>query len=171
MESILVVDDDRDNLELLKHLLESEGMNVHCATCGEEALRRIKQKSFLLMITDLNMPGLDGFELARKAREMAPHMPIVMNTGDMAPETPRLAMEAGITRVLAKPFHLKEILEIVRKIAGKRRETVLPPGPAKSAVGGRNSWICPRCSEYYVGWSSLNICYKCGYKGKLYQQS
>jgi CheY-like chemotaxis protein len=165
MENILVVDDDRGNLELLKHLLEGEGMNVHCAACGEEALWRIKQESFLLMITDLNMPGLDGFELARKAREMAPHMPIVMNTGDMSPETPRLALDAGIMRVLAKPFHLKEILEIVRKVVGKRRETATTTSRAVKGVAAvRNSWICPRCSEYYVGWSSLNICYKCGYK-------
>jgi DNA-binding response OmpR family regulator len=164
MESILLVVDDRDILKLLKHLLEGEGMNVHCAACGEEALMKIKQKSFLLMITDLNMPGPDGFELTRKVREMAPHMPIIMNSDDISPETPRLALEAGITRVLGKPFHPKEMLALVREVLGKRRETVSPSQAAKGVAAGRNSWICPRCGAYYVGWSSLNICYKCGYK-------
>ncbi|MFZ3209499.1 MAG: response regulator [Geobacteraceae bacterium] len=127
MKNILIVDYDRDILKLLKHLLEGKGMNVHCAACGEEALRRMKQNSFILMIADLNMPGMDGFELARKAREIAPRMPIVMNTGDMSPETPRLALEAGITRVLTKPFHPKEMLDIVKKVVGNQRETVFPP--------------------------------------------
>jgi response regulator receiver domain-containing protein len=78
MQEILVVDDDRQNLGLVRHLLENEQMTVQCATSGEEALRKLEKNTFDLMITDLNMPGLDGFELARKAAVIAPHMPIVV---------------------------------------------------------------------------------------------
>lgn len=114
MEEILIVDDERDNLKIFKHLLESEGITVLCVTSGEEALEKIMKTPFLLMITDLNMPGLDGFELTRKALEIAPHLPIIMSTGDLSPEILRMAAEAGIIKVFAKPFEPMEMIETVR---------------------------------------------------------
>ena len=120
MEGILVVDDERSNLDLIKHLLEEEGIKVQCAECGEEAIRMMKEKAFLLMITDLNMPGINGLELARKARIIAPHMPIIMNSGEMSPHIEHLAVAAGVTMVLAKPFRATEMLELVGKVAGAK---------------------------------------------------
>jgi two-component system cell cycle response regulator CpdR len=111
---ILFVDDDSDLLRLATAVFECRGMAIHCAASGEEALRKIGERSFCLMVTDLNMPGLDGFELARKAREIAPDMAIVMGTGDTSPEIPRLAAEAGIARVFSKPFHLAKVLAMVK---------------------------------------------------------
>lgn len=120
MEGILVVDDDRINLVLLKHLLEQEGLKVQCAECGEEAIRKMKEREFLLMITDLNMPGINGLELAREARIIAPNMPIIMSSGEMSPQIEHLAVEAGIAMVLAKPFLATEMLELVGKVAGDK---------------------------------------------------
>lgn len=120
MEGILVVDDDRINLDLIKHLLEQEGIKVQCAECGEEAIRKMKERAFLLMITDLNMPGINGFELAREARIIAPNMPIIMSTGEMSPQIEHLAVEAGIAMVLAKPFRANEMLDLVGKVAGDK---------------------------------------------------
>jgi two-component system cell cycle response regulator CpdR len=122
MEDILVVDDDSQNLELVKQILEYEGIVAHCVTSGEEALEQIKERTFSLMITDLNMPGLDGLELSRKGLEIAPQMPIIMNTGNISPKITRLAMEIGISKVLVKPYHLNEMLETIRAVIGKRRE-------------------------------------------------
>lgn len=128
MEDILVVDDDNIMLELVKRILEREGIVVHCAASGEEALEQIKVKTFSLMITDLNMPGLDGLELARKGLEIAPQMPIIMDTGDISPETIRQAKEIGISKVLAKPFLLKELLETIREVTGKQGEWATSTG-------------------------------------------
>ncbi len=75
MVNILVVDDERDTLALIKHILELEEVQVHCSTSGEEALPMITERTFSLMITDLNMPRMDGFELSRKALDIAPQMP------------------------------------------------------------------------------------------------
>ncbi len=111
---ILIVDDDSDILKLAANFFKCEGMEIHCAANGEEALRKISERSFTLMVTDLNMPDLDGFELAKKAREIAPDMAIVMGTGDTSPEIPRLAAEAGIARVFSKPFHLAKVLAMVK---------------------------------------------------------
>jgi len=128
MEDILVVDDDNIMLELVKHILEREGIAVHCAASGEEALEQIKVKTFSLMITDLNMPGLDGLELARKGLEIAPQMPIIMDTGDISPKIIRQAKEIGISKVLAKPFLLKELLETIREVTGKQGEWATSTG-------------------------------------------
>jgi DNA-binding response OmpR family regulator len=120
MERILVVDDDNVCRELVKQILEQEGMMVHCVASGEEALGEMSERTFLLMITDLNMPGLDGFELARKARGMASRMPIVMSTGDLSPEIPQLALEAGIEKLLVKPFSSAEMVAVVMEAVRTR---------------------------------------------------
>lgn len=122
MLDILVVDDDRDNLGLIKHILELEGVEVHCASSGEEALPKITERTFSLMITDLNMPGMNGLELSRKALEISPQMPIIMISGDISPEITRLAMEIGISKILAKPFHPNRMLATIRGVDGKQRK-------------------------------------------------
>ena len=121
MKNILLVDDNQDCLRLVKNLLEIEGMTVQSAESGEEALCELREKTFYLMITDLNLPGLDGFALAQKALEIAPCMPVIMITGSIAPGIPRLAEEAGIAKVLFKPFHPNEILAAIRALAGEKR--------------------------------------------------
>jgi two-component system cell cycle response regulator CpdR len=111
MKDILVVDDDRDTLELVKGILEREGFVAHCVESGEEALEKMTERTFSLMITDLNMPGLNGLQLARKGLEIAPQMPIIMNTGAISPKIIRQAKEIGISKVFAKLFLLKELLK------------------------------------------------------------
>jgi DNA-binding NtrC family response regulator len=116
MKDILVVDDDRIVLELVKRVLGREGFVAHCAESGEEALEQIRERTFSLMITDYNMPGLNGLELARKGLEIAPRMPIIMDTGVISPNLVRLAKEIGISRVLPKPFLVAELMETVRDV-------------------------------------------------------
>lgn len=116
MREILVVDDERGNLILVKHVLEQTGVTVHCAESGEEALVQLRSRAFHLMITDLNMPGLNGLELSLKASQIAPHMPVILFSGDITPDIPPLAEEAGITKVLAKPFRPDEMLEAVKDV-------------------------------------------------------
>ncbi|MRR08343.1 MAG: response regulator, partial [Deltaproteobacteria bacterium] len=59
---ILVVDDDRDILFFMKLALESEGLNVTCTDSGEQALELLAERSYSVLLTDQNMPGMDGFE-------------------------------------------------------------------------------------------------------------
>jgi len=127
MEDVLVVDDDRTMLDLIKRILESEGIVAHCVSSGAKALEKITERTFSLMITDYNMPGLDGLELARKGLEMAPQMPIIMNTGDLSPSIVRLAEEIGIAKVMAKPYLPGDMMESIRAVVGKRR----PPQSAR----------------------------------------
>jgi CheY-like chemotaxis protein len=122
MEDILVVDDDRIILKVVKLILEREGISAFCVESGEEALEKLNERTFSLMITDLNMPGLDGLELSRIGLEIAPQMPIIMDTGSISPRITRLAKEIGISKVLSKPFLPKVLLETIRDVMGKRME-------------------------------------------------
>jgi CheY-like chemotaxis protein len=122
MEDILVVDDDSILLGVIKLILEREGFVAHCVESGEEAIEQIKGKTFSLMITDFNMPGLNGLELARKGLEIAPRMPVIMNTGGISPIVKRLAKEIGIAKVLAKPFLPTDLMKTIREVMGTRRE-------------------------------------------------
>jgi CheY-like chemotaxis protein len=118
MEDILVVDDDDAFRELIRRILEREGLVAQCVSSGEEALEKIRQKSYSLMITDYHIPGLDGLELSRKGLEMAPQMPIIMNTGDPSPSVTLQAREIGISKVMGKPYLPEEIMELVRDVVG-----------------------------------------------------
>jgi len=128
MEDILVVDDNSVMLDLVKRILEREGIDAICVESGKEALVKLNERTFSMMITDYNMPGLDGLELARKGLEIAPQMPIIMDTGGISPKITRLAREIGIAKVLAKPFLATELVETIREVMGKRRELVASVG-------------------------------------------
>ena len=128
MEEILVVDDDSKILGAIKRILEREGFVAHCVESGEEAIEQIKERTFSLMITDFNMPGLNGLELARKGLEMAPRMPVILNTGGISPIVKRLAKEIGIAKVLIKPFLLNDFMESIREVMGTRGELTSSTG-------------------------------------------
>jgi DNA-binding response OmpR family regulator len=119
---VLVVDDDPKILKLAKCFLEREGMEVHCAANGDEAIRLVREKCVDMMITDHHMPGMQGIELAGKIRELYPDMPIFMITGDSSSETHSLATGAGILRVFPKPFHFCEILNTIRGVIRKKND-------------------------------------------------
>jgi len=117
---VLIVDDEPRILKLAMSILERQGMEVSCATCSEDALRLVNEKNFSLMITDLHLPGMKGFELAGKVRELSPEMPIFMITGDISGETHNLARKAGILKVFAKPVRFMEIIEMARRTIKER---------------------------------------------------
>jgi two-component system cell cycle response regulator CpdR len=116
MKDILVVDDDKIMLGLVKRILVRAGFEAHCVSSGEEALAQMRERTFSLMITDYNMPGLNGIELSKKGLEIAPHMPIIMDSGGLSPKVSRQALAIGISKVLAKPFLPDELLETIRNV-------------------------------------------------------
>lgn len=113
--SILVVDDDSDVLEMADFFFKEAGVDVHCAENGAEALEKIQGKYFAVMLTDFNMPGMNGLELAEKVRAKSPSTRIIMATGHPSRELTDLAVKAGITTVLAKPLQMEELLYTVKE--------------------------------------------------------
>ena len=112
---IIVVDDDSDVLEMADYFFKEKGVEVHCVESGNRALEEIQEKSFAVMLTDFNMPGMNGLELAEKVKEIDPQIQIIMATGNPSPELSDLAAKAGIVTVLAKPLHLAGFLDLVKR--------------------------------------------------------
>lgn len=112
---ILVVDDHPDTRRLLEHIFVRAGMRVHCAEDGAAALAKLRERRFLYLLTDFHMPGMDGLELSRKAREIIPELEIVLETADDSQDLQRQAHAHGIETILIKPFTVKTIKDLARR--------------------------------------------------------
>jgi two-component system CheB/CheR fusion protein len=115
---ILVVDDSTETTEMLGKLLEMEGAFVDLARSGSEALRLAQKKNFDLVISDISMPGMDGYQLLRTLREL-PQMadvPVVALTGYGRNLDMDRAKEEGFAEHLTKPLDIDRLLKIVRKL-------------------------------------------------------
>jgi CheY-like chemotaxis protein len=112
--TILVVDDDPDILDALSEILEGEGFVVRRAKNGKEALERLAPEPPHLVLLDLMMPVMDGWEFAHRMREVPPaaHVPIIVLSADR--NVGAKAREIGAVGHLAKPFELNELLGLVR---------------------------------------------------------
>jgi DNA-binding NtrC family response regulator len=121
---ILVVDDDTQLLDLLVDTLDAVGYQVEGATDGIEALDKLKEGRYHLMITDIKMPGMDGITLLKKARRYYPDLPVLFITGYGAPEIIGRASADGF---LAKPFRISHIEELIERTLAGESETVARP--------------------------------------------
>jgi CheY-like chemotaxis protein len=110
---ILVVDDDPEILAMLRDFLESEGLAVHTAANGAEALDALDEVMPALILLDMRMPVLDGWAFAERFHERALTYPIVVMTA--AESARRWAEEIGATGYIAKPFDVNELLETIER--------------------------------------------------------
>jgi CheY-like chemotaxis protein len=110
---ILVVDDDPDILEALSEILEAEGYEVDRARHGREALARIEQRRPDLILLDLMMPVMDGWEFSQVLRQRSDwdDIPVVVLSADR--QAGAKARVVGARGFLAKPFELTELLRVV----------------------------------------------------------
>ncbi len=113
MKSVLIVDDNELYLGIIEQIVKLAGYKVHCASNGKSALEILKKCRIPVMITDFNMPGMNGIQLAGMAKQLFPETLIVMATGDLSAEVCSLATQAGIAKVLKKPLDARIILKIL----------------------------------------------------------
>lgn len=104
MKDILLVDDDSSYQILFRRWLVRKGLTVDCASDGNEALLLLAHQSYRLLITDCEMPGMDGLQLAARVAISSPDTPVVMLTSNTADDLPLLAQKAGIKEVIIKSF-------------------------------------------------------------------
>ena len=118
---ILIVEDEKSMREVLKMLLEGEQYDVTSASDGLEGLTYIGKDIFDLVITDMKMPKVDGFEILKKVKEIAPETIVIMITAFGTTETAIEAMKLGAYDYINKPFKIDEIRIIVTKAIEKKR--------------------------------------------------
>ena len=127
---ILAVDDDADARTLLARLLSIRGATVRLAGSAEEALELLNRQRPHVLVSDIGMPGTDGYELIRQVRQLSPEAggrtPAVALTAFVRSEDRRRALLAGYQRHLPKPVRVSELIAaIARLAAGSDRS---PPG-------------------------------------------
>ncbi|MBU4101536.1 MAG: sigma-54 dependent transcriptional regulator [Proteobacteria bacterium] len=109
-ENILIVDDDKNMLEVLSLRLEAEGYKVTAAAGAEDALKMAKDELLDLALVDLKLAGKDGIELMQDLRRITPEMPVIILTAYGTIETAVEAMKQGAYSYLTKPFNRRELL-------------------------------------------------------------
>ena len=115
---MLVVDDSAETLELLQMLFTRRGYEVVGAGSAAEAVRRVRERRPGLIISDISMPGVDGYTLLAELRRMPglEAVPAIALTGHAMDEDRTRALEAGFAVHVAKPVDPEELLRIVRRL-------------------------------------------------------
>ncbi len=122
---ILVVDDDPSLCLMLQQMMALAGHEVRMATSGIEALALVDQYPFDLVCTDLGMPGMDGWELARAVRQRAPDMPIALITGWGIALDPSDIERNAVDFVLPKPYRAVQINQLIAQTLARQKELLL----------------------------------------------
>jgi DNA-binding response OmpR family regulator len=154
-EKILVVDDEKDIVELLKFNLEKEGFRVIPSYKGEDALRLVKGEMPNLIILDLMLPGIDGLEVCRiLKRDLSTlSIPIIMLTAKGEESDIVVGLELGADDYITKPFRIKEMIARVKAVL---RRKILPEKPKGKIIVG-DLVIDPENYEATRGDTPLNL--------------
>lgn len=118
MSQVLIVDDSRSIRELLTSVLVGAGYNVTSANDGKEGLDTAQGEDFDLVITDINMPLMNGFELLKSLRALPDYSfkPILILTTEFSQDMKMRGKEAGATGWMVKPFDPDKLIEIIKRI-------------------------------------------------------
>jgi DNA-binding NtrC family response regulator len=120
-ERILVVDDEEHMLTLFESVLGKEGYRVNCVASAEEAIQQLHTTEFDLVISDLLLPGMDGFALLQQIKALQLKTPYIMLTGHGTVRSAVAAMKEGASDYLTKPVDTDELKVVVEKALELRR--------------------------------------------------
>jgi len=120
MASILFIDDDPMTLETLSRSIEIFGHQALIASSGEQAQILIGEQSPDLILTDMNLPDMDGLSLVKglKQNPLAAQIPVVMLSASPEIDASQVAVEAGAEEFLAKPIRLQTLQEVIERYTG-----------------------------------------------------
>ena len=150
-KKVLVVDDEKLIVKGIRFSLEQDGMEVECAYDGEEALRLATEHAYDMILLDLMLPKMDGFEVCQHIREFS-DVPIVMLTAKGDDMDKILGLEYGADDYITKPFNILEvearIKAIMRRTGAKKaapvKEQVIENGDLKLDLDSRRLFILGR---------------------------
>ena len=118
--NLLIVDDEAVIREGMRRILSTDGYHVETSASGRQAIEKIQEQDFDVVITDLKMPGMDGIEVLKTIRILQPEVPVIIITGYSTVDTAVDAMKNGAFDYIAKPFTSELILDKVRKAIAQK---------------------------------------------------
>jgi len=120
MTKILAVDDSASMRQMVSFTLKSAGFQVTEASDGVEGLKAAKSGSFDVVISDVNMPNMDGLEMVKEIRSLPSYkfVPILMLTTESSGDKKQAGRSAGATGWIVKPFNPDQLLATVKKVIG-----------------------------------------------------
>ena len=122
MNKILIVDDSKDIRDILSKVISLMGFEAAVASNGNEALNLFLTNSFDLVLTDLEMPDIDGWTLALHIKDKSPNTPVVLITGSEKEAVMERLKGSSIDSILFKPFMLEDIQKTVQIMLDERLE-------------------------------------------------
>lgn len=120
---IMVLDDEVIVGARLQPSLEKAGYAVESFVDSREALKRLREKHYDIVVTDLKMANVDGMEIHRFAKERSPDTVVIIITGFATVETAREALQSGVYDFIAKPFKISHLRDVIEKAAASIEES------------------------------------------------
>ena len=153
-KKVLVVDDEKLIVKGIRFSLEQDGMEVDCAYDGEEALEFAKKKEYDVILLDVMLPILNGFEVCQQIREFS-NMPIIMLTAKGDDMDKILGLEYGADDYITKPFNILEVKARIKAIM--RRSTKKVAEPQAKVLTFKELKIDCESRRVYVGNKEVNL--------------
>ena len=145
MARVLVVDDEKLIVKGIRFSLEQDGMEVDCAYDGEEALRMAREKEYDIILLDVMLPKLDGFEVCQQLRETS-SVPVVMLTAKGDDMDKILGLEYGADDYITKPFNILEVKARIKAIM-RRTEKKRAEHPGRRSYDGLRGETRQHCRQ------------------------
>ncbi|HYL82167.1 MAG TPA: ATP-binding protein, partial [Candidatus Acidoferrum sp.] len=120
---ILVVDDEPILTHMLRSILEIQGHHVVTALSGAEAIERIRSDTFDLVLTDLGMPEVSGWDVASEVGRVSPGVPVILVTGWGMQIDSQEPTQASVSRVIQKPYTFETVHEVIAEVLGRRPDS------------------------------------------------
>ncbi len=154
-KTVLVVDDEKLIVKGIRFSLEQEGMQVDCAYDGEEAVAMAKQKEYAVVLLDVMLPKLTGFEVCQRIREFS-NMPIIMLTAKGDDMDKILGLEYGADDYITKPFNILEVKARIKAILRRNNRAEVTAAEPKVIEAGELKLDCEN-RRVYVKENEVNL--------------
>ena len=122
-DKVLIVNDEKDFLDIIAERIRARGMDVSTTTSAEDAIHMVEEKFYDVIIMDFMMPGMNGFQTLKAIKEKKPEVQIILLTGNVLEENRIEAKKLGALDVIEKPPDLKDLIQKIKK-AKKAQRTV-----------------------------------------------